>query len=101
MTPTRQELITLCNRGIVPQEHWHNRDSAGAQKQLAEARSLLLAGCDFRLDDKPPTVSDKDTWWVEITYKGFDYFEEGELSTHTFYIPTESRLNSSDGKDWY
>jgi len=101
VTPTRQELITLCNRGVVPQTHWHNRDSAGAQIQLATARTLLLAGCEFRLDDTEPTISDKNTWWIEVTYKGFNYFEEGELSTKLFYVPTDVRLIQTAGKDWY
>lgn len=99
--PTREELIALCDRGVVPQSQWFNRDSASAQKQLAVARTLLMAGCDFRLDDGPYTKSDADTWWVEITYEGFDFHEVGDLSVDTFYIPTDARLRARAGRDWY
>lgn len=96
---TREELIDLCTRGVVAQEHWHDRDSAGAQRQLAEARTLLLSGCAFKLADDPE--SDKNTLWIKITFEGFDYFEIGELTEESFYIPTDERLNKAKGEDWY
>lgn len=64
-TPSREELIELCDRGIIPQTKWYNRDSAGAQIQMATARTLLLSGCDFIVADVP--LSDENTWWIEIT----------------------------------
>lgn len=102
-TPTREELIALIDRATVPQDQWRDRDSAGAQRQMGEGRALLLAGCDFVIcDDKDEyTKSDAETWWIDITYKGFDYFEIGELSTDTLYIPTAKRLADRAGKDWY
>lgn len=27
---TREDLIAICERAIVPQDHWRNRDSASA-----------------------------------------------------------------------
>ena len=50
--PTRDELVDLCDRGVVAHSHWRNRDSAEAQRQLGECRALLLAGCDFRIADE-------------------------------------------------
>jgi hypothetical protein len=97
---TRQHLIDLCERGVVPHEHWHNRDTAGAQRQLGEALALLRAGCDWRIADDPK--SNERTLWVEITFHGFGYFDWDDApDTETFYIPTDKRLREVDGRDWY
>lgn len=97
--PTRDDLIALCERGVVPVDRWYNRDSASAQKQLGEARALLSAGCDFTLSADP--ASDQSTWWVRITYPGFGHFDwGGEWEDDLFYIPTAERLERRDG-DWY
>ncbi len=102
--PNREELIQLCEDGIVPEEHWHDRDSEGAQRQLGEAWALLKAGCEFEvLSDR----SDEDTWWVTIRSKGFQYFELGEDAgklEDTRYIPTRARLDKATEvvrRDWY
>lgn len=95
--PTREELIALMDRAVVPQEKWHNRDSASAQRQLGEGRALLLAGCPFVFDDD----CDQDTWWITISYKGFDWFEQHIPSSDTCYIPTAKRLEARAGEDWY
>ena len=97
--PSRDDLISLCERGVVAESHWHDRDSAGAQRQLGEALALLRAGCDFRLAGSPQQTH--DTWWIEVTYKGFDYFEVGNETTETFYVPTAARLERTAGRDWY
>jgi hypothetical protein len=96
--PTREELIALIDQATVPQSEWHDRDSAGAQRQLGEGRALLLAGCDFTFDD--PAI-EHGCWWITVTYRGFDYFEIGEWSTDNVYIPTAERLAERAGKDWY
>ena len=98
--PTRDELIDLCMRGSVPQDRWHDRDSARAQRQLGECLALLAAGCDF-------TVSPVDgcTWWVQIKSQGFNYFEfgsdEGIFDSDHFYVPTAKQLADTEGRDWY
>lgn len=97
--PTREELIELCDRGLVPQERWWDRDSAKAQRQLAECGALLRAGCDFRLATRP--VSTDRTWWVEVEFKGFDWFEIHLMSTELYYLPTAERLAERTGGDWY
>lgn len=97
--PTREQLIELCERGIVPESEWRNRDSSGAQQQLGKAWALLRAGCAFRVADSPR--SDANTWWIEFTFKGFNYFEVGELEEDTRYIPTAARLDAHGGSDWY
>lgn len=44
---TREDLIAICERAIVPQDHWRNRDSASAQLGVGAALVLLKAGCKF------------------------------------------------------
>ena len=104
--PTREELIDLCTRGVVPQEHWYNRDTAGAQRQLGEALALLKAGCDFHEEVSHYMKSDSNTIWVRIEFPGFNAFEYGPADrstweSETFYIPTADRLYEAKGKDWY
>lgn len=101
---TRNDLIYLCVRGFVQQDKWSNRDSAKAQVQLAQCYALLWAGCKFHVptaDDAKCMATTADTVWVDVSYQGFSYFEEGILSTDTFYIPTERRLDEANGEDWY
>lgn len=98
--PTRDELIELCIRGSVPQDRWRDRDSAGAQRQLGECLALLAAGCDFTCGRR----NDDRTWWVDIWFKGFDFFEWGSdkgFDSDHFYVPTDKRLTENAGKDWY
>jgi hypothetical protein len=103
--PTRDELIALCDRGIVPIAEWSDRDTAKAQRQLAWARALLKAGAPYR--EAPMVNPSPDTHWIEVTWPGFDAFEQGrdfaagyhETSLH--YIPTAERLDRTAGRDWY
>lgn len=102
-TISREHLIELCTDGVVPQGQWSNRDTAGAQRQLGEARALLAAGCEFHVIHRGSLTSDEKTIWVEITWNGFSYFEYGGNATDddTFYIPTRARLDAVAGGDWY
>ncbi|WP_138945277.1 hypothetical protein [Plantibacter sp. M259] len=100
----REQLIDLCWRGVVPVDHWYDRDSADAQKQLGEALALLRAGCEYRLTTNPKQTD--QTIWVEIEYPGFNAFEDGRDDRSAwdrtlFYIPTVERLERREGKDWY
>lgn len=100
---TREQLISLCERGRVPQDKWVNRDSANAQQQLGEALALLHAGCEFMVIENGSLKTTEKAIWVEITFHGFSYFEYGEGSEErdTFYIPTDLRLEQCEGEDWY
>ena len=103
-TPDRATLIDLCTRGVVPVEHWSNRDSANAQRKLGEARALLSAGCDFEFTNSPEQTT--NTIWIRIEFPGFNAFEydpanKDEWEDELFYIPTPERLDIADGKDWY
>jgi len=96
----RDYLLMLCQRGVVLQEKWSDRDSAGAQLQLGEARALLAAGCRFEEDEL--MNQSNSTIWIRIWFHGFCFFEEGDEEQHeTFYIPTEQRLDAVKGEDWY
>lgn len=95
----REDLISLCERGIVNKDSWGNRDSASAHRQLGECWALLKANCDFRLLSEGHLVTDEYTIWIEITYPGFAYCEGGAMEKRTFYLPTDLRLER--GGDWY
>lgn len=101
---TREELIAICEAGVVPHEHWSDRDSAGAQQKLGQAWAYLKAGCDFavRIDATSTCSTDDDTVWVDITFHDFGYFDyDGGPKTEIFYLPTRKRLEQTAGKDWY
>lgn len=102
MKYTREKLISICERAIVPEDKWMNRDSASSQKQLGECYAWLKAGCNFEVLEKGNLKTDDNTVWVLISVKGFCWFEEGyELDEETFYLPTEKRLKKNEGGDWY
>lgn len=92
----RESLIGLCGRAVVPYEHWCDRDSAAAQRQVGECAALLKAGCEFQVDVKGRTI------WLTVTFPGFGHFDcGGEDDSELFYLPTEARLSASMGRDWY
>jgi hypothetical protein len=55
---TREDLIDLCERGVVPCSEWNDRDSLSAQHNLEEVYSYLKAGCDYVIT----TESDRTVW---------------------------------------
>lgn len=97
-SPSREELISLCERGSVAESNWHDRDSAGAQTQLGKALFLLRAGCEFTFDNPPVS---HECWWLTFSVKGFNYFEIGEMDWDHAYIPTAEKLDKAAGNDWY
>lgn len=101
---TTEELIALCQRGVVQVGEWHNRDSSSAQTQLGEALALLRAGAEW-CESKDPAATE-DTFWIYISFPGFNAFEEGKgdrssWTRELFYIPTAKRLDAANGRDWY
>lgn len=110
---TREELVEICQRAIVTQPHWNNRDSAEAHTQVGKCWALLRAGCEFDVhsdaDNEFDMNTDADTIWLTIRYKGFRYMENYEpgdveadyLDEATFYLPTLARLDLAEGGDWY
>ena len=117
---TRQELIDICEKAIVPEKNWRNRDSESAQKNVGRVWQLLKCGCNYHIhtpDKDPKHHGDEDTIIISFTVHNFQWFENGgDLDTEneneaytydssgdwlSFYIPTPERLSKSDGKDWY
>ncbi|KUM34554.1 hypothetical protein [Arthrobacter sp. EpRS71] len=95
---TRDELLAICEASFVPQQHWSNRDSASAQRQLGEAYALLKAGCEFWVGRD----TDSRTIWLTIEFEGFAHKDyDGGLDTEHFYLPTRERLAGAQGTDWY
>jgi hypothetical protein len=97
----RAHLIELCERAIVPESKWSDRDTPRSQERIGVAWAFLKAGCDFRMADDPKATD--DTLWVEISHKTFNSFEMGEgyEEEELFYIPTDARLRRTEGRDWY
>lgn len=99
---TREDLIQICEDGIVPQEKWMDRDSAEAQKQLGEALALLKCGCDFVILKEGDLKTDSRTIWIEIYSEGFAHHDYGgNIDRDTYYLPTRSRLDNNKNSDWY
>ena len=101
-TYTREELIQICERAVVPQDQWNDRDCADAHYQLGKAWALLKAGCNFTVKVEDETI------WVTFTVYGFRCFEyadkeeyEAFADKESCYLPTVSRLEERNGKDWY
>ena len=107
MEYSREQLVSICERGVVPQSRWTNRDTAETQKQLGQAWVWLKAGCKFKVRTKTefPTdscVTDDETIWIDVWAEGFAFHDyEGELDEKMFYLPTEKRLKDNEGRDWY
>ena len=101
MEISREDLLQICADALVPQEKWHDRDSASAQRQLGECFILLSAGCDYTVREGAQNML-----WVHVFYNGFSSFEYGRTDPRNqddeeFYVPTRERLDRNKGGDWY
>lgn len=107
MTYTRDELIDICERAVVPVGRWRDRDSAHSQEKVGMAWALLKAGADFKVretgaDEHDRCVTDERTIWLDITYPGFAKFDwGGDDERLLVYLPTPARLEERSGHDWY
>ena len=100
---TRDDLIAICERAVVPHDRWNDRDTDSAQQGVGKAWVYLRAGCGFRvIYDGDLCVTDDLTIWVEITHDDFGVIDwGGPQVTDTFYLPTPARLDATAGRDWY
>jgi hypothetical protein len=106
MEYTREQLIAICEKAIVPEEKWGNRDSASAQQKVGMAWAFLKAGVPFKVlteHGHGNLVTDERTIWLEFHIKDFGCWDyrEGERGVETTYLPTEKRLAECEGEDWY
>ena len=124
----RTDLITLCERAVVPCEKWNDRDSASAQDGLCEIFIRLNADIPYTY-----TVENENTIWISFekpiqeeidrltkyhlcvdTVSDYrekvcsdpddEMFEPGYSSideSFSKYMPTQKRLDDVDGEDWY
>ena len=103
---TREELIDICERAIVPVEKWGNRDSPGAHEKLGLCLVMLKAGCRFHVtyhgDKNDPCITNDSTIWLYVFWPSFGTIEYGGAeSEEHFYLPTPQRLEQRKGRDWY
>jgi len=109
---TREKLIAICNKAIVDQKDWHDRDSAIAHIGVGSCIALLKAGCEYEIlytKDGSGCSTDDQTIWIQFYVHDFNWFEyenhddkRGSCSLdYHFYLPTEKRLEEANGKDWY
>jgi hypothetical protein len=123
---TKDKLISLCERAVVPCEKWSDRDSAIAQNHIQEIHARLSAdipfSCSFENDTifvsfKEPTEEQIKNISLGLSVDTVsDYRErvsddpDDEMFEPFFYssdciyrgfLPTEERLNEVNGSDWY
>ncbi len=114
---TRKELIEICEKSIVNQSKWNNRDSASSQIGIGKCWILLKSGCKFEISTKENThigecITDNDTIWIQFWVKDFQWndtldgdeeeYPDGIASSeYFFYLPTTKRLKEKENKDWY
>lgn len=104
---TRDELIAICERAVVPIEKWRNRDSPSSHEKLGLAWVMLKAGAMFQVHPSREGVSgcftDARTIWLTISWHNFSDFEYGTKfgENEMFYLPTPERLDETVGGDWY
>jgi hypothetical protein len=107
---SREKLIEICEKSIVPLPEWGDRDTPSAQENVGLCWVLLKSGCDFSVLVEPEEkgdrcVTDERSIWLRIRWPSFLDFEcekEGDPSNQElFYLPTERRLEKTQGGDWY
>jgi hypothetical protein len=107
---TREELVAICERAVVPRDEWSNRDTPHTHEKLGLCWVMLKAGCPFHVHRPAPQGSksgchtDHETIWLTIEWPDFNDFEYGtgmNSQSDTFYLPTPKRLDERQGRDWY
>lgn len=105
MKYTRENLIGICEKAIVQESKWGDRDSHHSHIGVGTVWALLKAGCAFEIKDNPEGIccTDDKTIWIEIFARDFSAFENGEERGcgEQYYLPTEARLKEAEGGDWY
>jgi hypothetical protein len=123
----RDVLIGICEDAVVPAKDWDDRDSYSAQVQLERIYRYLTAGASYTTS----VEGDRTIWidfhniteqQREVLYqRGLpignreDYFEthdedsemfdcaypDSRATSYSGYLPTQARLDSCYGGDWY
>jgi hypothetical protein len=106
---SREELIAICERAVVPIEQWGNRDSPSAHEKLGLCWVMLKSGANFTVHraakegESSGCFTNDRTIWLTLHWHNFSDFEYGtEFSeSEQFYLPTPERLEATKGRDWY
>lgn len=104
---TREYLIDICEKAIVPVNKWGDRDTPRSMANVGITYVYLKAGCEFRILTKEigrrEPITDDSTICLEIkspTFRSIEYGNrEGEWDH--YYLPTNKRLQEAKGNDWY
>lgn len=101
---SRDELISICEAAIVPEDKWSDRDTAEAHRSVGTCWAFLKAGCPFRIlgPDEDVMATNDLTIWLRVYPKGFCSFDQdADRDNDLFYLPTRKRLSMTEGRDWY
>jgi hypothetical protein len=121
---SREDLISIVQRSVVPCNKWRDRDSACAQSNLNEIYMRLTAGVKYTYKiENDSIVFSFDPMTEEERNKALfldidsyeDYLNQREDSEEEMfapvyfypdekyfgYMPTPERLEEVDGEDWY
>jgi hypothetical protein len=105
MQYTREDLIAICEKAIVPVSKWSNRDTPQSQEGIGKVWVLLKTGCPFTViyeEDSPGVITNERTIWLRITSPVFSTFDSGRPEyEELFYLPTLTRIEACSGEDWY
>lgn len=113
MNYTREQLINICERAVVPHEKWGDRDSYISQKNIQSIYKGLTAGLDFKIitkEDDPEYHSDEQTILIKFTTPiDFDKLEKGKelkISSREDYFKDcdpdyETEMFNGDGIDFH
>jgi hypothetical protein len=123
---TREELISICFKSIVPWTEWNNRDSYVAQLNVNQCYSLLCINADFNVNINNDTIEIvfinlnpeiiRESCFFNLEYDDYSLYKEAFPEEELFeyynsvdiddkqkycYLPTLNRLEERNGSDWY
>lgn len=112
---TREELVAICERAMVPQDKWNDHGSCSAQIGVGAALVLLKAGCKFDVltadnqkGERAPLITNEKTIWIRFWVHNFMWFEIGDEDDpdgfkheNMICLPTPEHLDEAQGNDWY
>lgn len=93
---TRDELIDICTKSVVPASKWNDRDSYSAQVNITDIYSLLKAGCEYGY-----SISDRV---INIEFRNITRSQYLESSNHRLNIDSIEdylELNGEDAEMFY
>lgn len=111
---TREELIAICQRAVVPVKDWRHLQAAEVHEKHGLCWVLLTAGCEFTVQPAAPEgtrrscATDAQYIWVFIAWPDVSDLRLGTRpkapagsNCAAFRLPTPARLDEAAGKDWY